>query len=261
MSSDKQILANCQSRIGYTFRDQELLRRCLTHSSAAETRLRSNERLEFLGDAVLGLIICQYLFESYPDEREGLLTQLKSRIVSRNTCAQVAQTLNLRPLIFVGRGLQHIPESVLAAVVESLIAGIYLDGGQEAARTFVLNSFSEELTYAQPENLQNFKSTLQELTQRDQGLTPDYVIVDETGPDHAREFVVAARIGERSFQPGSGRSKKEAEQRAARNAIDSLLQNDQQPTAAARHSDEASNQPQQQNDETDDTPNAEKVEE
>ncbi|MGB0739764.1 MAG: ribonuclease III family protein, partial [Planctomycetaceae bacterium] len=116
MSSDKQILANCQSRIGYTFRDQELLRRCLTHSSAAETRLRSNERLEFLGDAVLGLIICQYLFESYPDEREGLLTQLKSRIVSRNTCAQVAQTLNLRPLIFVGRGLQHIPESVLAAV-------------------------------------------------------------------------------------------------------------------------------------------------
>ncbi len=232
MASDSRILSLCQSRIGYTFRDQELLRRCLTHSSAAETRLRSNERLEFLGDAVLGLIVCQYLFETYPDEREGLLTQLKSRIVSRQTCTQVALALNLRPLIFVGRGLQHIPDSVLAAVVESLIAGVYIDGGHEAARELVLTAFQNELEIAQPANLQNFKSMLQEFTQRDQGLTPDYLVIDESGPDHEREFAVAARIGDVTYGPGHGKSKKEAEQQAARNALYALRESAEQDQQA-----------------------------
>ena len=129
MATDPDNLESCEQRIGYRFTDRSLLRRCLTHSSSAETRLDSNERLEFLGDAVLGLVICEHLFQLYPDQREGQLTQMKSWLVSRQTCARVARALDLEPLIFVGRGLQQIPESILSAVIESLIAGIYFDGG------------------------------------------------------------------------------------------------------------------------------------
>ena len=139
MSSIDDILITCESRIGYKFRDQLLLRRCLTHSSAAETRLDSNERLEFLGDSVLGVVICEYLFQNFPDQREGQMTQMKSWLVSRQTCARVARLLNVEELILVGRGLQSIPDSILSAVVESLIAGVYFDGGMEAARAKVLS--------------------------------------------------------------------------------------------------------------------------
>ena len=128
MSSIDEILSLCEIRIGYQFRDRALLRRCLTHSSSAETRLDSNERLEFLGDAVLGIIICEHLFQTFPDQREGQLTQMKSYLVSRQICARVARLLKMESLIIVGRGLQNIPESILSDVVESLIAGVYIDG-------------------------------------------------------------------------------------------------------------------------------------
>lgn len=225
MSSLDEILSICESRIGYQFRDRTLLRRCLTHSSSAETRLDSNERLEFLGDAVLGLIICEHLFQLYPDQREGQLTQMKSYLVSRQTCARVARLLDLQALILVGRGLQSIPESILSAVIESLIAGVYFDGGIEAARQFILYGFREELSLCRPIDLENFKSQLQEYTQRELGKTPEYLVVEETGPDHAREFGVAARVGNSVFDIGRGKSKKEAEQQAARNAVISLRAN------------------------------------
>ncbi len=223
MTSTEEILQQCETRIGYEFRDKALLRRCLTHSSSAETRLDSNERLEFLGDAVLGLLICEHLFQLYPDQREGQLTQMKSWLVSRQTCARVARTLELESLVFVGRGLQVIPDSILSAVVESLVAGIYFDGGLDAARSFILAAFRAELTLCQPVDAENFKSQLQEHTQRELGKTPDYVVREESGPDHAREFVIAARVGDLYFESGRGRSKKEAEQQAARNALLALL--------------------------------------
>jgi ribonuclease III len=219
MSSLDEILSLCEARIGYQFRDRTLLRRCLTHSSSAETRLDSNERLEFLGDAVLGLIICEHLFQLYPDQREGQLTQMKSFLVSRQTCARVARLLDLQPLVLVGRGLQSIPESILSAVIESLIAGVYFDGGIEAARQFIVYGFREELSLCRPVDMENYKSQLQEYTQRELGKTPEYLVVEETGPDHAREFGVAARIGASMFEIGRGKSKKEAEQQAARNAV------------------------------------------
>jgi len=227
MSSLEEILSLCESRIGYQFRDRTLLRRCLTHSSSAETRLDSNERLEFLGDAVLGLIICEHLFQLYPDQREGQLTQMKSYLVSRQTCARVARLLDLQPLILVGRGLQSIPESILSAVIESLIAGVYFDGGIEAARQFIVYGFREELSLCRPVDMENFKSQLQEYTQRELGKTPEYLVLEETGPDHAREFGVAARVGSAMFEMGRGKSKKEAEQQAARNAVMSLRANDE----------------------------------
>ena len=222
MSSVDDILTVCETRIGYQFRDRLLLRRCLTHSSSAETRLDSNERLEFLGDSVLGVVICEYLFQNFPDQREGQMTQMKSWLVSRQTCARVARLLNVEELILVGRGLQSIPDSILSAVVESLIAGVYFDGGLEAARTFIHTSFREELALCRPEDAENYKSQLQEITQRDMGKTPEYVVVEESGPDHARVFCIVARVGEAVFESGSGKTKKEAEQQAARNAVESL---------------------------------------
>ncbi len=222
MSSIDEILLLCEARIEYQFQDRTLLRRCLTHSSSAETRLDSNERLEFLGDAVLGLVICEYLFQLFPDQREGQLTQMKSYLVSRQTCARVARLLDLQPLILVGRGLQSIPESIMSAVIESLIAGIYFDGGINAARQFILFGFREELSLCRPVDTENFKSQLQEYTQRQLGSTPEYLVVEETGPDHAREFGVAARVGGSEFEIGRGKSKKEAEQHAAKNALLSL---------------------------------------
>ena len=222
MSSIDEILSLCETRIGYQFQDRTLLRRCLTHSSSAETRLDSNERLEFLGDAVLGLVICDYLFQLHPDQREGQLTQMKSYLVSRQVCARVAKLLEIAPLILVGRGLQSIPESILSAVIESLIAGIYFDGGISAARDFILFGFREELALCRPLDTENFKSQLQEYTQRELGTTPEYLLLEETGPDHAREFGVAARVKDAVFEIGRGRSKKEAEQHAARNAVLSL---------------------------------------
>lgn len=224
-----EILSLCETRIGYQFQDRSLLRRCLTHSSSAETRLDSNERLEFLGDAVLGLVICEHLFQLYPDQREGQLTQMKSYLVSRHTCARVARLLDLQSLILVGRGLQSIPESILSAVIESLIAGVYFDGGLEAAKSFILFGFREELSLCRPVDTENFKSQLQEYTQRELGRTPEYMVVEETGPDHAREFGVAARVGTSIFGIGRGRSKKEAEQQAARNAVLSLLRSEAEP--------------------------------
>ena len=222
MSSIDEILLLCETRIGYLFRDRTLLRRCLTHSSSAETRLDSNERLEFLGDAVLGIIICEHLFQTFPEQREGQLTQMKSFLVSRQTCARVARLLEMESLIIVGRGLQSIPESILSAVVESLIAGVYFDGGFEAARQFIYSAFREELALCRPEDAENFKSQLQEITQRDLGKTPEYIVIEETGPDHAREFCIVARVGDAVFESGRGRTKKEAEQQAARNAVISL---------------------------------------
>ncbi len=220
--STDEILQTCEARIGYAFQDRALLRRCLTHSSCAETRLDSNERLEFLGDAILGLIICQHLFDEFPQMREGDLTKWKSQLVSRSTCARVATKLNLGELIFVGKGLNQISDSILSDAVESLIAGIRMDGGFDAARDFVFRTFQEILEGVDRDVVENYKSKLQEWTQREFGVTPEYLIIAEQGPDHAREFTVQGKVGERLFTPAQGRSKKQAEQNAARNALDEL---------------------------------------
>ena len=144
-NSEADILDECQEAIGYRFRQPELLRAALTHSSGADTRLESNERLEFLGDAVLGLVTCEQLYLRFPDYQEGDLTKIKSVVVSRRTCARFSKLLDLGRFLFLGKGLNHFqqsasgaPSSLLADVYESLVAAIYLDGGLESARTFIL---------------------------------------------------------------------------------------------------------------------------
>jgi ribonuclease-3 len=217
------VLDACQEAIRYHFRDPELLRAALTHASGADSRLASNERLEFLGDAVLGLIVCERLYQKFPEFLEGDLTKIKSVVVSRRTCAHVSRELGLDEFLIVGKGLHAataVPASVLADVFESLVAAIYLDGGLEAARDFVLRHMGPEIDrVAEGAHGGNYKSLLQQLCQREFGTTPVYQLLDEKGPDHSKCFKVAAVIGKQSYAPAWGRNKKEAEQKAALNAL------------------------------------------
>lgn len=222
-------LALCEERLGYLFRDRSYLISALTHASIAGHRLASNERLEFLGDAILGMVVCELLFQQFPEYLEGDLTRIKSVVVSRQTCARLGESLGLQDCLFVGKGVlgtRSPPPSLLADAVESLIAAIYLDGGLEAARRFLVQRLQAEIAVAaEGEHSGNFKSHLQQLSQKVFGITPTYYLQDEQGPDHAKCFLIAAQIGARQFEPAWGRNKKEAEQRAAGNALRVLQAN------------------------------------
>jgi len=219
-------LAECERRIGYEFSDKGLLQSALTHASGAQHRLASNERLEFLGDAILGAVVCELLYHQYPRYLEGDLTKIKSIVVSRQTCAKISEALGMQELLILGKGMTThptVPASVLADVFESLLAAIYLDGGAPAAREFVEKYVGPEIELAAGGEVgSNYKSLLQQLAQRDYGTTPTYQLLDEKGPDHSKCFKIAAQVGRTRYQPAWGRNKKEAEQRAARNALSQL---------------------------------------
>ncbi|HVS37732.1 MAG TPA: ribonuclease III [Gemmataceae bacterium] len=222
-SREADILEECQNTIGYHFRQPELLRAALTHASGANTRLASNERLEFLGDSVLGLVTCEQVYLRFPDYQEGDLTKVKSVVVSRRTCARFSKALNLGAFMFLGRGMHahtdKVPASLLADVYESLVGAIFLDGGLEAARPFILRQLGPEIEeVAEGAGAGNFKSQLQQVAQREFSATPQYVLLDEKGPDHSKCFKIAAVIGRHTYAGAWGRNKKEAEQRAAMNA-------------------------------------------
>jgi len=221
-SGDSQV-AEFEARIQYRFQDCDLARVALTHASGADDRLRSNERLEFLGDAVLGLIVCELLYRRFPHLTEGELTRLKSVIVSRASCAAIARDLGLADFLIVGKGLASqasLPSSLLAAAFEAVIAAIYLDGGLSAVRQFAEPFLIPRIdTIAQDRVGENYKSLLQQVSQKTWGATPVYVLLEQQGPDHSKYFKVAAQVGGTRYRPAWGRSKKEAEQRAACNAI------------------------------------------
>lgn len=215
-------LSSCEQALQYVFRDRELLQRCLTHASVARTRLESNERLEFLGDAILGASVCDILYRQFPEEPEGELTRIKSAVVSRTTCASLSQELGLERFLIIGKGLsgvQAVPSSVRAAVFESLVAGIYLDGGYAAAFTFVERVLQPEIErIVASAHGGNFKSLLQQFVQKTQGEPPVYALIDEKGPDHSKCFEIAVCIGATQYASAWGPNKKIAEQRAAENA-------------------------------------------
>ena len=227
LDSDDLNLETCEKILEYRFRDRELLRRALTHSSIATSRLSSNERMEFLGDSVLGMVVCEFLFERYPDFAEGELTRIKSSVVSRSTCARISHDIDLQDCLYLGKGLTNhdaIPESVVAGSFEGVIAALYLDGGYEVAQDFLLRLLEPEITrLVEQEEEENYKSVLQQMAQKDFQLTPGYRLLDEKGPDHSKCFKVAAYIGDDYYPAAWGNTKKEAEQRAAENAYFVIL--------------------------------------
>ncbi len=218
------LLIECESVIDYQFKDQSLLTAALTHASGAQHRLASNERLEFLGDAILGVVVCERLYRHYPQYLEGDLTRIKSVVVSRQTCAKISGALGLERFLILGKGMsvhRTIPSSLLADVFESLVAAIHLDGGINEARRFVETHMVPQIEeVASGESGDNYKSQLQHYAQREFGCTPTYIMVDQKGPDHNKSFKVAAQVGPDTYAPAWGRSKKEAEQKAAKKAIE-----------------------------------------
>ena len=219
----ERFLANCQSQLGYVFQNKELLRTALTHASGADTPPQSNERMEFLGDAVLGYVICDHLFKILPNTPEGDMTKVKSSVVSRFTCQKICKQLGLDKFLILGRGMgsaNRIPDSIFANTLEAFIAAVYLDGGMDAARTFVLRVFRQDIEeMLKNSDAYNYKSVLQQHCQRYEGHTPEYKVLDIQGPAHRKTFNVQVRVGERVFPSAWGVTKKEAEQRAAENAL------------------------------------------
>jgi len=218
-------LAMCQERIGYRFRSLDLLLSALTHASGAAKRVESNERLEFLGDSILGLVVCEQLFRLYPNYLEGELTKIKSIVVSRRVCAKVSRSLGLEECLIVGKGMlgTGVPRSLLSDVFESIVAAVYLDGNLEAVREFILRALHCEIhAAANGYTGGNYKSLLQHLVQREMGISPTYIMISQEGPDHSKTFEMAATINGRRFASAWGRNKKDAEQRAAGNALAEL---------------------------------------
>ncbi len=224
--SNEERIARAEEILEYHFRDPDLLLTSLTHASCADSRIRSNERLEFLGDAVLGLIVCDILYREYRNWLEGELTKLKSVVVSRRVCARVADQIGLSELLILGEGLhgeQRLPMSLRAAVYEAVIGALYLDGGFEAARRFVLRTLEEQIErWAVSDNRENYKSALQQFVQRYLLTTPRYETLDEKGPDHSKCFEVCVVVNHERFPSAWGPSKKAAEQEAARRALEIL---------------------------------------
>jgi ribonuclease III len=224
-------IVQLQKRLGLTFHDQSFLEQALIHSSYINENpgfeKSSNERIEFLGDAVLGLVIAEKLFQDFPEADEGDLTRLRSALVRKETLAQMASMIGLGDHLLLGKGEEagggrNKPLN-LAGAFESLIAAIYLDMGMASARQFVLEQFGQEIhDKAQQGAGSDFKSRLQEVIQAKGGMTPVYQVVDEAGPDHDKLFCVEVRAGDRTLGKGSGKSKKAAEMKAAQNALEKI---------------------------------------
>lgn len=225
MYSD-ELCCEAQARIGYQFRDPMNLCRALTHASVADHKLASNERLEFLGDAVLGLVACELVYEMYPSLLEGEMTKIKSTVVSRQTCAAIAKSMGIDRFLQLGKGMKlasSIPQSLSAAVLEAIVAAVYLDGGFEAARSLLIPILRPLIEQAEASGHQeNFKSVLQQHAQLMLDGSPIYVVLDEKGPDHSKCFEVCVAVGERRFRSSWGQTKKQAEQQAALYALEEL---------------------------------------
>ncbi len=212
-----------ENELGYTFQNPALLDRALTHSSYANEReaLGDNERLEFLGDSVLGFITAEYLFSEHKGVPEGELTRLRAYAVCEKSLDVYAREIGLGDYLLLGKGEERTGgrerASVLSDAFEAVIAAIYLDGGMEPAKKFVLR-FVRPYVEAKPV-FKDYKTMLQEVTQKNPGETLEYVLVSESGPDHDKHFEVEVHLNSNVIGRGSGPSKKKAEQDAAREAL------------------------------------------
>ena len=218
--------------IGYTFKDKRFLKDALTHSSYAnEMKTKkiaavSNERLEFLGDSVLSIVTSEYLFDRYADLPEGDLTHMRAALVQSQTLAGYAREIKLGDYLYLGHGEEknRDQQSILEDAFEALLAAIYLDAapdGLDRVRDLILPMIKRQLTKSDNEmRHSDAKTELQQLTQVSDGATPTYIVIAESGPDHAKTFEVEVRLNSNVIGHGKGKSKREAEQNAAREALE-----------------------------------------
>ncbi len=219
-------MKNFEEYLGYKFKNSDLLKNALAHSSYANevhSKHGSNERLEFLGDSVLSIIVSEYLFNNYKELPEGELTKLRASLVCEKTLCIFAKELHIGDFLLLGKGeaQNHGNEraSILADAFEAVLAAIFLDGGMEVAKKHVLRFVIPELENREFELFKDYKTSLQEVIQRNPEERLTYVLIDESGPDHDKRFTVEVHLNSNVIGTGSGRSKKQAEQQAARQAL------------------------------------------
>lgn len=215
-----------ESKLGYVFRDKSYLMLAFVHRSFLNENRKTthhNERLEFLGDSVLGMLMAQFLYLQLPETPEGDLSYLRSRLVEASTCMTFVQKLNLEKHLLLGKGERMNDgrgrDSILADLFEAIIGAIFLDGGVEAVRQFLFRNFEHEISDILITPLRNWKALLQDYCQRKFQHPPQYVVLEEVGPDHSKIFTIAVMINEEELGRGKGSSKKEAQQAAAADAM------------------------------------------
>jgi len=228
---NEQQLDRLQKRLGYNFKDPALLAAALTHSSYANENKKSgivsNERLEFLGDSVLGMTVAELIYKGMPKMPEGQMTRLRAELVCEKSLASLAAVFGLGESLMLGRGEEkgggRDRPSILADAVEAVLAAIYIDGGFRPIAKLIKKHFAARMETQKAEST-DYKTTLQEIIQEKPGQTLSYHIVGESGPDHMKSFTVEVRVNGSSIGSGSGKSKKEAEQTAAKSALGSFAQ-------------------------------------
>ena len=224
------MIKDLEQAIHYQFHNISLLQNALTHSSYANERwhnsLLSNERLEFLGDSILGMLVAEYLFKNFPDRPEGDLTRMRADMVCEKTLAAVANRIGLGQHLMLGHGEEQSGgrsrDSILADAMESVIAACFLDGGMEAALAFIKRFILTEVPVTRLHNV-DYKTKLQELVQQKKNQSLSYELTGESGPDHDKKFDVEVSLNGKVVGTGTGSSKKRAEQDAARDAIQALF--------------------------------------
>lgn len=225
-------LLNFQKRIGYTFKNEVLLNKALTHSSFAnENKSREwthNERLEFLGDSVLNLVVSEYVYKKFPKDPEGQLTKFRASIVCESSLAYAAKKIKLGDYLLLGKGEEttggRYRDSIQADAFEALIGSIYLDGGLESSRKFIVNVLENEVSKSTSFGylFTDYKTRLQEELQKSKKANVKYIVIKEKGPDHNKTFYIDLIVDNEVYGSGKGRSKKEAEQMAAKSGLNKL---------------------------------------
>jgi len=219
-----------ESKIGYTFKDKALLSLAFVHRSFTNENRKiidtNNERLEFLGDAILGLMISDFLYSHLPDHPEGELSYLRSRLVEAPACALYLKKIDLERFLMVGKGESMNEgkgrETIIADLFEALLGALYLDGGIETVSSFFFTHFKTDILEIIEKPHRNWKAELQDFCQKNYQKPPEYQILSEDGPDHLKTFFIEASIDSKQLGQGQGTSKKEAEQKAAENSIHNL---------------------------------------
>jgi ribonuclease-3 len=228
---NKRKIKEFEESLALDFNDKTLIQRALTHKSYPnENRrlnLKDNERLEFLGDSVLSLSVSTYIFNKFSNLPEGELAKMRAVIVSASILAEAAKRIELGQFLFLGKGEEMTGgrerDSILADTMEAIFGALYLDQGFTAAADFILELLKVDIiNVAEGNHIQDYKTILQEVIQENGNVRPEYEVVDEEGPDHNKTFIVAVKINEDSLGSGQGSSKKEAEQEAAKVALDKL---------------------------------------